>query len=161
MGSASDYIAELAVSLRPSWRLGLDYQWDSEAFETSRTEARFEYRPSQDRMMGFAYRYQENVLEQGDFSIAWPFGDAWKFIARANYSFLDGKPLERFVGWEYVSCCWRMQVYGRDYISRRTGESDRSLNIQILLRGFSDHGESAESLLERGILGYRRFDDLP
>ena len=161
LGSASDYIAELAVSLQPSWRLGLDYQWDSEAFETSRTEARFEYRPSQERMLGLAYRYQEGVLEQGDFSIAWPIGDAWKIIGRVNYSFLDRKPLERFIGWEYVSCCWRMQVYSRDYISRRTGESDRSLNVQILLRGFSDPGESAESLLERGILGYRRFDNLP
>ena len=161
LGSASDYIAEVVMSLQPSWRLGVDYQWDSEAAQTSRTEARFEYRPRQDRMLGFSYRFQEGVLEQGDFSVAWPIGNAWKFIARANYSFLDEKPLERFIGWEYVSCCWRMQVYGRDYISRRTGESDRSLTFQILLRGFSDPGESAESLLERGILGYRRFDNLP
>ena len=70
------------------------------------------------------------------------------------------KPLERFLGWEYTSCCWRLQVYGRDYISRRTGESDRSLTVQFLLRGFTDPGDSAESMLERGILGYRRFDDL-
>ena len=161
VASGSDYIAEVVMSLQPSWRLGLDYQWDTEAAETSRTEARFEYRPGQDRMLGFSYRYQENVLEQGDFSIAWPIGNAWKIIARANYSFLDEKPLERFIGWEYVSCCWRMQVYSRDFISRRTGESDRSLNVQFLLRGFTDPGESAESLLERGILGYRRFDDLP
>ena len=161
LGSASDYIAEVVMSLQPSWRLGVDYQWDSEAAETSRTEARFEYRPRDDRMLGFAYRYQDGVLEQGDFSVAWPIGGAWKVIARANYSFLDEKPLERFLGWEYVSCCWRMQVYGRDYISRRTGESDRSLTIQFLLRGFTDPGASAESLLERGILGYRRFDNLP
>ena len=161
LGSASDYIAEVVMSLQPSWRLGVDYQWDSEAFATSRTEARFEYRPRQDRMLGFAYRFQEDVLEQGDISVAWPIGNAWKIIARANYSFLDEKPLERFLGWEYVSCCWRMQVYGRDYISRRTGESDRSLTIQFLLRGFTDPGASAESLLERGILGYRRFDVLP
>ena len=161
LGSASDYIAELVMSLQPSWRLGVDYQWDSETAETSRTEGRFEFRPGQDRMLGFAYRYQEGFLEQGDFSVAWPIGAAWKVIARANYSFLDDKPLERFLGWEYVSCCWRMQVYGRDYISRRTGESDRSLTIQFLLRGFTAPGESAESLLERGILGYRRFDTLP
>ena len=161
LGSASDYIAEVVMSLQPSWRLGVDYQWDSEAAETSRTEARFEYRPRQDRMLGVAYRYQGGVLEQGDFSVAWPVGGAWKIIARANYSFLDEKPLERFLGWEFVSCCWRMQVYGRDYISRRTGESDRSLTIQFLLRGFTDPGESAETLLERGILGYRRFDNLP
>ncbi len=161
LASGSDYIAEVAVSLQPSWRLGLGYQWDTEAAETSRTEAQFEYRPGQDRMLGFSYRYQENILEQGDFSIAWPAGGAWKIIARANYSFLDEKPLERFIGLEYVSCCWSMQIYSRDYISRRTGESDRSLNVQFLLRGFTDPGQSAESLLERGILGYRRSDSLP
>ena len=160
-GRASDYIAEVVMSLQPSWRLGLDYQWDSEAAETSRTEARFEYRPNPDRMLGFSYRYQEDVLEQGDFSIAWPMGGAGKIVARASYSFLDEKMLERFIGWEFVSCCWRMQIYSRDYISRRTGETDHSLNVQILLRGFTDTGESAESLLERGILGYRRFDTLP
>ncbi|MDD9996471.1 MAG: LPS assembly protein LptD, partial [Rhodospirillaceae bacterium] len=158
LGSASDYIAEIAMNLQTSWRLGLGYQWDSEAAETSRTEARFEYRPNEDRMLGLSYRYQEDVLEQGDVSITWPLGDAGRFIAHASYSFLDEKPLERFIGWEFVSCCWRMQVYSRDYISRRTGESDRSLNVQILLRGFAEPGESAESLLERGILGYRRFD---
>ena len=161
LGSASDYIAEVVMSLQPSWRLGVDYQWDSAAAETSRTEARFEFRPRQDRMLGVAYRYREGVLEQGDISLAWPVGNAWKIIARTSYSFLDEKPLERFLGWEYASCCWRLQVYGRDYISRRTGESDRSLTVQFLLRGFSDPGASAESLLERGILGYRRFDALP
>ena len=161
LGSASDYIAEVTVSLRPSWRLGLDYQWDSEATEISRTEGRFEFRDRQDRMLGVAYRYQENFLEQSDISLAWPVGDAWKVVARASYSFLDEKFLERFLGWEYASCCWRLQVYGRDYISRRTGESDRSVTVQFLLRGFSDPGESAESMLERGILGYRQFDNLP
>ena len=161
LGSASDYIAEVTMSLQPSWRVGLDYQWDSEATEISRTEGRFEFRPRQDRMLGVAYRYQENVLRQGDISLAWPLGDAWKVVARASYSFLDEKPLERFLGWEYASCCWRLQVYGRDYISSRTGETDRSLTVQFLLRGFTDPGESAESMLERGILGYRRFDDLP
>ena len=160
-GNASDYIAEVAMSLQPSWRLGVDYQWDSEASVTARTEARFEYRPRDDRMMGIAYRYQERNLEQGDVSLAWPLGNAWRIVARASYSLLDRKPLERFLGGEYASCCWRLQVYGRSYISRRTGESDNSLTVQFLLRGFSDNGESAESMLERGILGYRQFSALP
>ena len=160
-GSVSDYIAEVAMSLQPSWRLGVDYQWDSEASETARTEARFEFRPREDRMLGIAYRYQEGFLEQGDVSVAWPLGNAWRVVARASYSLLDGKPLERFLGWEYASCCWSLRVSGRRYISRRTGASDRSITLQFLLRGFTDPGESAETLLDRGILGYRRFDVTP
>ncbi len=161
LGSASDYIAEVAMSLQPSWRLGVDYQWDSAASVTARTEARFEFRPRDDRMLGIAYRYQERTLEQGDVSVAWPLGNAWRLVARASYSFLDQRPLERFLGWEYASCCWRLQVSGRSYISRRTGESDNSLTVQFLLRGFSDNGEPAESMLERGILGYRQFNAIP
>ena len=157
----SDYIAEVSISLNPSWQLGVDYQWDSETNKTVRSETRFQYRPQTDRLVGVAYRYQDGLLEQGDISLVWPIGQAWRVIAQTSYSFLDQKPLERFLGWEYESCCWRLRLVGRRYISRRTGESDSSFTVQFQLRGFSDEGESPEALLDRGILGYRQFENLP
>lgn len=160
-GDDSDYIAEIAVSLHPSWRLGVDYQWNSETNKTVRSETRFQYRPRPDRLVGLAYRYQDGLLEQGDLSLVWPLGQAWRVIARTSYSFLDQKPLERFLGWEYESCCWRLRLIGRRYISRRTGESDSSFTIQFQLRGFTDEGESPEQLLDRGILGYQPFESVP
>lgn len=159
--NTSDYIAEVSLSLHPSWRLGVDYQWDSETNKTARSETRFQYRPGSDRLLGVAYRYQDGLLNQSDISIIWPLGQAWRVIGRASYSFLDDRPLERFLGWEYESCCWRLRLISRRYISRRTGESDSSLTIQFLLRGFTDDGDSPEELLERGILGYRRFENTP
>lgn len=157
VGDDSDYIAEVAISLHPSWRLGVDYQWDSKTNRTARSETRFQYRPQNDRLLGVAYRYQDGLLEQGDFSIVWPIGQAWRVIARTSYSFLDEKPLERFLGWEYESCCWRLRLIGRRYVSRRTGESDSSFTVQFQLRGFTDEGDSPEQLLDRGILGYQQF----
>ena len=65
--------------------------------------------------------------------------------------------LDRFLGWEYEACCWRLRLVARRYISRRTGESDRSFSVQLQLRGFSDEGSSPEELLDRGTLGYQRF----
>ena len=106
-------------------------------------------------------QYQDGLLEQGDISIIWPLGQAWRVIGRTSYSFLDDKPLERFLGWEYESCCWRLRLIARRYVSRRTGESDSSFAIQFQLRGFTDDGDSPEELLERGILGYRRFENTP
>ena len=159
--SDSDYIAEVAISLRPAWRLGVDYQWDSETSRRVRSETRFQYRPRADRLFGIAHRYQAGLLEQGDLSLVWPLGQASRVIAQTSYSFLDEKPLERFLGWEYESCCWRLRLIGRRYISRRTGESDSSFTIQFQLRGFTDEGESPEALLDRGILGYRQFDNVP
>ena len=152
------------MSLQPSWRLGVDYQWNSEVGETARTEARFEYRPRENRMLGVAYRFQERFqerfLKQGDLSLAWPLGNAWRVVARASYSLVDNSPLERLLGLEYSSCCWRLRVSGRSYISRRTGASDRSVTVQFLLRGLTDQTESADMLLDRGILGYRQYSTL-
>jgi len=65
--------------------------------------------------------------------------------------------LARFLGWEYEACCWRLRLVGRRYISRRTGESDSSISVQLQLRGFSDDGGSPEELLDRGILGYQEL----
>lgn len=153
--NASDYVAELSIGLRDAWNLDLGYQWNSDTERTARTETRFEYRPSEDRLFGFAYRYRRSIIEQGDFSLVWPLADRWRFIGRYSYSFLEKESLEQFVGWEYSACCWRLRVVGRRFISRRTGESDNSIAVQFELKGFSQRVASPEELLDRGILGYR------
>jgi len=153
--NASDYVAEFSIGLRDAWNLDLGYQWNSDTERTARTETRFEYRPAEDRLFGFAYRYRRNVIEQGDFSLVWPIFDRWRLITRYSYSFLEKKPLEQFFGWEYNACCWRLRVVGRRYVSRRTGESDSSIAVQLELKGLSQRVPSPEELLDRGILGYR------
>jgi LPS-assembly protein len=97
------------------------------------------------------------LLEQGDLSLVWPLGERWRVIGRYSHSFLDEEPLDRFLGWEYEACCWRLRVIGRRYISRRSGESDSSISIQLQLKGFNDEGDPPEMLLDRGILGYRQM----
>ena len=153
--NASDYVAEFSIGLRDAWNLDLGYQWNSDTERTARTETRFEYRPAPDRLFGFAYRYRRGVIQQGDFSLVWPIADRWRLITRYSYSFLEKEPLEQFAGWEYDACCWRLRVVGRRYVSRRTGESDSSIAVQLELKGFSQRVPSPEELLDRGILGYR------
>jgi LPS-assembly protein len=153
----SDYIAEVAANISDAWRLRLDYQWSSETNDTDRTELGVQYAPESGRLAGFSYRRREGLLEQGDISLVWPMGPRWRVIGRYSFSFLDEEPLDRFLGWEYESCCWRLRVIGRRYISRRNGESDSSISIQLQLKGFSDEGDPPEMLLDRGILGYRRL----
>ncbi len=155
--NTSDYIAEVTVNLSEAWRLDVDYQWDSETNTTSVAETSLQFAPQEDRYAGFSYRFREDLLEQGDVSLVWPVGQSWRVIGHYSYSFLDGEALDRFLGWEYEACCWRLRLVARRYISRRTGESDRSFSVQLQLRGFSDEGSSPEELLDRGTLGYQRF----
>jgi LPS-assembly protein len=151
----SDYIAELGVRLHETWNLDLGYQWNSGTDATTRAEARFQYRPDARRILNVAYRFRQGALEQGDMSFAWPAGGRWSFVGRYNYSFRENANLERFAGVEYEACCWRLRLVGRRYISRRTGESDSSLALQLELKGFTNVGDTADKLLERGILGYQ------
>ena len=60
-----------------------------------------------------------------------------------------------FIGWEYEACCWRLRVVNRNYVSRRTGETDNSISIALELKGLSQRVTSPDALLDRGILGYR------
>jgi LPS-assembly protein len=154
---ASDYVAEVGIGVRDAWVLDLGYQWNSETSTTARTETRVEFRPQADRLFGFGYRYRRDALEQGDVSLVWPIAERWRIIGRYSYSFLDKERLEDFVGWEYEACCWRLRMVNRNYVSRRTGESDNSISIQLELKGLSQRVTSPDELLDRGILGYRNI----
>jgi LPS-assembly protein len=154
---ASDYIAEVSVNVSDAWRVDVDYQWDSETNSTARAETSVHFTPQEDRYAGFSYRLREGLLEQGDISLVWPVGQSWRVIGHYSYSFLEEEALDRFLGWEYEACCWRLRLIGRRFISRRTGESDTSISVQLQLRGFSDDAGYPEELLDRGILGYQRF----
>ena len=96
-------------------------------------------------------------LEQTDLSFAWPLGDEWSFIGRYNYSLLENKALDQFVGVEYESCCWVVKLLSRRSVSRSTGERDASLSLQFLLKGFSSLGSEASSGLQRAILQGRDY----
>jgi LPS-assembly protein len=62
-------------------------------------------------------------------------------------------------GFEYKSCCWRVQLVQRRYL-RRTAEDllhgtlDTSIALQLELTGLSSVGKPADSYLEHEIRGY-------
>jgi LPS-assembly protein len=151
--NASDYVAEMSYD-RDVWNVDLGFQWNSETDSTARAETRFEYRPKNDRLFGFGYRFRRDLLEQGDVSVVWPIADRWRIIGSYSYSFLESQSLEQFLGWEYDACCWRFRAVGRRYVGR-TGQQDSAINIQLELKGLSQGARAPEDLLDRGILGYR------
>jgi LPS-assembly protein len=156
VANASDYVAELSMAVRDAWSIDMGYQWNDATNSTARVETRFEYRPQDDRLFGFGHRYRRSSLEQSDVSFVWPLADRWRVIGRYSYSWLDQEPLEQFVGWEYDACCWRLRMVSRRHVSRRTGEADDSIAIQLELKGFSKGARSADELLDRGTL-YRNL----
>lgn len=152
---SSDYIAELRFLIYDNLNFDIGHQW-SDSGGTTRSEARFQYRPASNKIINLAYRFRRGSLEHGDITWVWPILTNWNFVGRYNFSLRDNKVLEQFYGLEYESCCWAMRLVGRKYISTRDGTRDSSIGLQLILKGMSSIGTGADQLLERGILGYGR-----
>jgi LPS-assembly protein len=151
---SSDYIAEVSFLLNESMNFDLGHQWGESGDGTTQSEARFQYRPSSNKILNLAYRFRRDSLEQGDLSLSWPVGSNWNVVGRYNYSFRDNEALEQFVGIEYDSCCWGLRLVARRHISTRDGTQDSSIGLQLVLKGMASVGTAADKILERGILGY-------
>ncbi len=151
---SSDYIAELRFLLWKNINFDFGHQWGTGENGTTQSQARLQYRPASKKILNLAYRFRRDSLEQGDFSWSWPMGTQWNFVGRYNFSFRDEEVLEQFFGLEYESCCWGLRLISRRHISTRDGTRDSSFGLQLVLKGMSSVGTAADSLLERGILGY-------
>lgn len=180
----SDIIAELDLRAYGDWNISAGLQWDPGETRSERGDVRLQYRPEHDRVMNIGYRFRRdtggrrfggNSLEQVDGSVAWPIGKQWSVYARIVYSLEDdsvvndpvtGLPvdttgrreergaIDQFAGFEYRSCCWRLRMVARRYVSDRTGDLDTSVLLQLELNGLSNVGVGADAFLEQSIRGY-------
>jgi len=157
--SASNLVGEVELTAWRSWSARAAVEWDAEQSNTLRGDAGVQYRPGPDTVVNFGYRYREGTLEQWDAGFAWRLSPSWQLYARQVYSTLEDKSIDRFAGFEYTGCCWRLRLLGRNYVSNRTGESDNSILLQVELNGLSSVGSRSDTFLERGIRGYSPASD--
>lgn len=150
----SDYIAQVRFGLFENVNFDFGHQWGTGDNGTTKSEARLQYSPARNKVLNLAYRFRRDSLEQGDLSWSWPMATRWNFVGRYNFSFRDQEVLEQFFGLEYESCCWGLRLVSRRHISTRDGTRDSSFGLQLVLKGMTSVGTSADKLLERGILGY-------
>jgi len=161
---ASDIVADVAVTAYKHFSLNFDYLWNPYTSQTDKSEVSLQYRPDPTRVVNIGYRFQQNVLTEGvilkqwDGSVAWPISQHWNTVGRWVYSLEDRKTVEQVAGFEYKSCCYRIQLVQRRYISNRAGGLDTSIALQLELTGLSSVGKRADSFLEQSIRGYSTRD---
>ncbi len=153
-GNASDLIAQIELYGYHNWNISSGLQWNPHANRTERADVRLQYQPAPRTVLNLGYRYQNGQLSQTEASAAWPLTDHWRLYGRVLYSLREKQSIEQLAGFEYSSCCWNVRAVGRDYVSRRTGERDRSIYLQLELKGLSNVGQAADAFLERAIRGY-------
>ena len=100
-------------------------------------------------------------VRQAALSAAWPIGRSWLVFARGVYSLQDHEALERFVGFEYRSCCWSVRLGARRYVAFRptlagqtTGAQDTGVYLQVELTGLASVGSAPDKFLSETIPGF-------
>ncbi len=156
--SASDIVAEVALTGYKHLSVDLDYQWNPYTSETDKAEIGVQYHPDRDRVVNLGYRFQSGILKQWDGAFAWPISDHWNTVGRWVYSIQDRQTIEQVAGFEYKSCCYKIQFVQRRYLSNRVGGLDTSYALQLELTGLSSVGKRADSFLEQSIRGYSTRD---
>ena len=154
-GNNSDIVAETQVRLNQDWSSGASLQWNPENSRTDKGVFQVHYQPATDRIVNFAYRFRDGILEQTDVSTQMPLDRNWHVVGRWNRSLRDGQDLERLVGLEYQSCCYALRVVWRNYVNDVSGATNNAMFVQLELKGLTRIGQDVSGLLEHGILGYQ------
>jgi LPS-assembly protein len=161
---ASDIVAEVALTGYKHLGVNLDYQWNPYTSQTEKSEISVQYRPDPSRVINIGYRFQEGILKQWDGSFAWPIAEHWNAVGRWVYSLQDRQTIEQVAGFEYKSCCYKVQLVQRRYLSIRPGSItaggtlDTAIALQLELTGLSSVGKREDSFLEQSIRGYSTRD---
>ncbi len=160
--STSAIAAEVSASIAGHWRLTGTTVWDPNDNEVDEGGAALQYRRDNRHIfnLGFRNRRAEDI-EQTDVSLYWPVSRRISVIGRWNYDLVSGRTVEGFGGLEYSDCCLQLRLIARRFLDSPAGsdledvEGDEGVFLQIVFKGLAGFGTKAESVLERGIRGYR------
>jgi LPS-assembly protein len=150
----SDFIAQVSLTAYKNWNFEAGIQWNPEDTRSERSQFRLQYRPNGDSVVNLAYRAQRDRLEQGEFSTAWPIAKKWNAYGRVVYSLRDSEILDRFAGFEFKGCCYKLRFVARRFVSSRDGSQETGIYLQLELNGMASVGTPADAFLERSIRGY-------
>jgi len=178
-GKRSDFVAQFALTAFQDWSADAGVQWDPQNERSERTTVNLQYKPAGDAVLNLAYRYERFVLvqqlvqggaqqfqrgfDQVEFSGAWPIRRRWSVFARDVYSLRDHTPLERFAGFEYRACCWRVRLGARRFVNSHdpTASQETGVWLQLELAGLAGVGSASDVSLAEAIRGYTPPEAIP
>lgn len=159
--SSSALAGEVAASLGGPWRIFGNIVWDPHDNEVDEGGGGIGYRRDNRHIFNLGFRNRrDSDVEQGDISLYWPLGKRMAIMGRWNYDLVSGRTIEGFGGLEYSDCCLQVRLLARRFLDSRSDnfaevEGDDGIFLQIVFKGLAGFGTKVESVLERGIRGYR------
>jgi len=170
----SPYAAEFEMSLGDNWKAFADVQYDSDDKELDRASTSLRYNGGDNKLFNVSYRFNnqtpvtlngkeyKNDIEQSDFSTALPITRNLSIVGRYNYDVTNSRILETFFGFQYESCCVRLNLLARKWIDRDDNialpmddlEEDTGIFLSFQIKGIAGFGSKMDSMVADGIHGY-------
>lgn len=173
---SSAIIGDIDARLGRGWRSSGTILWDPNDNQLDEGSIAFRYRgkyngkdnPSSIINIGYHYRLADKRLrllqkdiEQADLSFVRPLSKRWALIGRFQYDTTADRSNETLGGIEYNDCCIKWRVIYRDGLvyngslnSATNTERDRSVFLQVELKGLFGIGNAVETILDEAIRGY-------
>ncbi|KEA63291.1 Outer membrane protein Imp, required for envelope biogenesis [Marinobacterium lacunae] len=140
-------------NISPALSLRHDSELDEEDFALVQQNYRLTYQPDDMRLIYLSYRDNSggrfddpsDEVRQTDFAFRWPMSPTWNVIGRWQEDLLRNENLETLLGVEYVSCCWKLRLTGRQWVTdtdnSNESDTDSGIFLQFVLRGLGSFGQ--------------------
>jgi LPS-assembly protein len=174
----SDILAGATFNLSPKWALDTTLQYDQKTNNLLRRVVGGRYNPGSYRLINAALRTENNsagdpVSQQIDIGWQWPLHDLWGgadsasgrglgegrwySVSRINYDYLNRKPVESIIGFEYDAGCWVSRVV-TERLQVADGVARQRILFQLEFIGFTRVGTNAMGSLIRNVPRYQSLN---
>lgn len=159
--------AELDWNISSKWIITSEIQVSSQSEKIERSNIALEYRLGDNKLLQLNHRYIRDIsgdeIDQLGVTASWPISHNWQWVGRYYRDMDLNRSTESFVGIQYESCCWGMQLVWQRHLSNRfdglgnqnINEYDSGINFKFVFKGMGS-GKRSRALLDEGLYGYRR-----
>lgn len=162
LGASEKKDSQLATEFlyRPleNLEVGVAGLWNARDESTEEGVSRISYRAGQGgAVFNLSHRYRADELEQSDVSVILPVRQSISLLGRWRYDLTSNRSIGSILGFEYNSCCWRMQFLSQQYLTDES-EIGQSFLLRFQLVGLGGFGADPDAL-DREIPGYKAREE--
>lgn len=151
--SVSDLVGQFTANLGHHIHARVVADYNPYANDFDQGYVGFQYHPSTYTVVNLGYLYREGALNQTDVSFSLPVGSHWSVVGRWNYSVRDDQTLETMAGIQYDTCCWRLRLVTRRFVTL-DGQGNSAIFLELGLKGLGSVGNKVSNFLHDDIYGY-------
>lgn len=151
--SSSDLVGQFTANLSHHIHAKVVADYDPYRNNFDQGYLGFQYHPSTYTVLNLGYLYRKGELNQTDISLSLPAGSRWRVFARWNYSLRQNQTLEKMLGIQYDSCCWRVRIIARQFVTLNQ-QGSFGIFLELELKGLGSVGNRLSRFLHDDIYGY-------